>query len=241
MKTQLLQARSVLTKRIWRREWMFRCLENGVDARSSFYVAHLWLCPSCNACWMLYSSTTLPHGNEDNREHHFPELKFSTAFFCCRGDRACCRHFLFSFYVCIFGIPEVLFFLFWYKWKHDKFRGCPWEQHSSPLDVLLETLLTMRSYCRSHLLLVETQLAHFIALVFKSKNWTWVRIPRGRTTSCFLRFGCAPGNHCMLRQGLAQPVSSFLMAELRLKRAGQNIMLSYVNRKHYYCVQSAWY
>lgn len=209
---------------------MFRCVDNGVAACTWFYVAHLWLCPSCSACCTLCSSTTLPHGNEDNRELHFPELKFSTAFFlCCRRDNACCRCFLFSFYICVFSSasPRFCFSYFGINGSMTKFGMPPGSNLHSPLDVLLETLLTMKSYCRSHLLLVETQLARFIASVFQPKNWTWVENIKRQNHLMRSVIRWCPWHP--VRQGLPQPISSFLMVELSLKRAGRKIMLSYVD------------
>lgn len=150
-------------------------------------------------------------------------------FFCCRRDSACCRCFLFSFHICVFSSasPRFCFSYFGRNGSMTKFGMPPGSNLRSPLDVLLETLLTMKSYCRSHLLLVGTQLARFIASVFQPKNWTWVEnIKRQNHLMCSVIRWC-PWHP--VRQGLAQPISSFLMVELSLKRAGRKIMLSYVN------------
>lgn len=74
------------------------------------------------------------------------------------------------------GICFVLFYLFRYKWKYNKCCRSPWVHPSSSLGVLFEPWLTMKSCCKSNLLLMKTSSlsARFTVPVCMLENWTGV-------------------------------------------------------------------
>lgn len=145
---------------IWRREGMFGSLENRVDVCTSYYLPPLWLCLLYNVCCILCWSTTLFLGKKGKLGIWLSRAPNSLQLLWLQWlqkRKYFLRSFLLFFFLLLpifffpFGISEVLFYLFRYKWKHNKFCGSLWEQPSSHLGLLFKIWLTMKSYCRSHL------------------------------------------------------------------------------------------
>lgn len=147
---------------------------------------------------------------------------------------------VFLLYMCIFfGIPEVLFFLFWYKWKHDKVRDAPWEQPSFPSWCAARDLINHEELLQKPPIACGNTVGTFHCIGFSIKElnvggeYQEAEPPHAFCDSVVPLAPCETGAataHFFISNGGTQ---------FKKSRAKDNAFLC--RWKHSHCVQRAWY